>query len=276
MSTTYNYAKLDQPEVLKQLFSPKASSSQVPDHCEDMMISTDDDAQLHLRAFPSELKDKAVILYFHDGNEDVGDYTDIAAQFIKNMGTSVLVAEYRGFGLATGTSTTSNMMSDCQLLFDRALQWKKDNNFTGKFACMGRGIGCAPAIEVVHQNSKDTDALFIDSGFTFTLPVLEKLGIDVKALEISENDCFHNLEKIQEISQALYVIHMAQDEFIPMDNPSNLVPESLSKQKELQLVPGKADEGQTILDVTGNMYFEVMNRFTKLIGILRKKKVGVR
>ncbi len=276
MSTTYNYTKLDQPEVLEHFFRPQPPITTVPENSEDILIPTDDGNTLHIRAFPSELKDKTVILYFHDRDEQVADYTDIAAQFIKNLGTTVLFGEYRGFGLATGTPTVSTMMSDCQRIFTQALQWKKEHNYTGKFACMGRGIGCVPAIEVVSNNPKQTDALLIDSGFTFSIPVLEAMGIDVKTLGITEDDCFHNLEKIQHISQALYVIHMAIDDFIPMDNPSNLCAEAISRQKQFQLVPGRADVGQSILDVTGDMYFEVMNRFVKVIGNVRKKKVGIR
>lgn len=276
MSQSYAYDKLDQPEVLKHLFTPQPLSEEsLPTTCQDMTISSGDDITLHLRAFPSETKDKPVILYFHDGSEQVSQYTDIANQFIKQMGTSVLIAEYRGFGRSTGTPSVSNMMADSQLFFEKALQWKTDNGFTGKFAIMGKGLGCAPAIEVVHNNPKNTDALLIDSGFTFTLPVLESLGVDIGTLSLSEKDGFHNLEKIQTITKALYVIHMAKDDFIDMDNPANLVSEALSKQKELQLVPGKADN-ESILDVTGNMYFEVLNRFMKVIGVLRKKKVGVR
>lgn len=275
MSTPFTYSKLDHPEVLKHLFTPQTSSQPVPENGEEIMLKTADGCALHLRAFASEMKDKPVILMFHNGDEQVSDYTDIAGQFIKNMGTSVLVAEYRGYGLATGSATVTNMMADSQLFLEQALQWKEDNGFTGKFVCMGFGLGCAPAIEVVHNNAEQTDALFIDSGFTFTLPVLEALGIDVKSLNISEDDCFHNLEKIQKIDQALYVIHMGKDDFIDMANPSNLVSESCGRQKELQIVPGKA-ENCSILQVTGNMYFEVMNRFVKLIGIVRKKKVGVR
>lgn len=276
MSTTYSYEKLDQPEALKHIFQTKSSSDPAPDSGTDLMIDTADDCTLQLRAFPSEMKDKPVILFFHDQNEEVNDYNEIAAQYIKNMGTSFLIAGYRGYGQATGSPSVTTMMTDCQALFEKALQWKNDNNFTGKFICMGLGLGCVSAIEVVFNNPSKTDALLVDSGFTFSIPVLTAMGVDVKALNLTEDDGFHNLEKIRKIEKPLYVIHMAKDDFIHMDNASNLVSESLGKQKELQIVPGKADDNQSILEVTGNMYFEVMNRFVKMIGIVRKKKVGVR
>jgi len=274
MSTPYTYDKLDQESVTSHLFQPPVASTSKPDNCQDILIDTADGATVHLRAFGSDLKDKPVILLFHDGSEQVSDYTDIVALYIKNLGTSCLIAEYRGYGLASGTPSATTMLADSKLIFHKALEWKKANGYSGKMVCMGVGLGCTSAIEVVHNHPDQTDALMIDSGFTFTLPVLKAMGVDVAGLAIREEDCFHNLEKIREINKPLYVIHMGKDDFIPMDNPSNLVSESKGQQKEFQIVPGKADG--SILDTTGNMYFEVMGRFVKNIGIVRKKKVGVR
>ncbi len=275
MSTPYTYEKLDQPEVLKHLFQPpKPSSAPAPENSEDITIVTDDDCELHLRAFGSDNKEAPVILFFHGHDEQVGDYTDIAPQFNKQLGTSFLVAGYRGYGLSSGTPSATAIIADSQLFFARALQWKKDNGYTGKVIVMGRDLGCAPAIELAMNNPKQIDALMVDSGFAFTLPVLKAMGIDTDALGLTEDDGFHHFEKAQELTLALYVIHMAMDEFIDMSNPSNLVSEAKSRQKQLQIVPGRTKT--TIFDVTGDMYYEVMGRFVKNIGCIRKKKVGVR
>lgn len=274
MSTPYSYEKLDQKDLLKYLFSPEPSATPAPEGCEEIMIPTEDQCELHLRAFPSDIKDKPVILFFHGNAEQVSDYTDIAEQFKKHVGASFLAAEYRGYGLATGTPTATNMMHDCQLILDRALQWKNDNEYAGKFLVMGRSLGCVSAIELVHNNPEQIDALLIDSGFAYTLPVLETVGVDTAALNLTESDCFNNLEKIKHIDKPLYVIHGAKDDLILVDNASTLVSEALSIQKELQLVPGATHN--SIFADTGKMYYEIMNRFIKGIGIMRKKKVGVR
>ncbi len=274
MAQTYTYDKLDQPEILKHLFRPDPSPAPVPEHAEDMMIATGDDCDLHLRAFASDQKAKPVILFFHGNGEQVSDYTDIADKFNQQMGVSVLLAEYRGYGLATGIPTASAMMKDSQLLLKRGLQWQKDNGYTGKFLVMGRSLGSVSAIELTYTNPDKIDGLLVDSGFAYSIPVLQNIGIDTDALELSEDDCFKNLEKIRQIDKAFYSIHGAKDELIAVDNASTLVSEALSTQKEFQIVPG-ADHNSIFAD-TGDMYFEVMNRFVKNIGIMRKKKVGVR
>ncbi len=274
MSTSYTYEKLDHPDILKHLFHPEPSSAPVPQDCEEIMIPTEDQYTLHLRAFGSDNKEGGVILFFHGNGEQVSDYTDIAEQFKTQLGISFLAAEYRGYGLSTGTPTATNMMADCQLFFERALQWKEKNGYTGKFLMMGRSLGSACAIELVYSNPDQTDALLIDSGFAYTLPVLQSIGIDTAALNLTEADCFNNLEKIKHIDKATYVIHGAKDDLILVENASNLVSEALSIQKELQIVPGATHN--SIFSDTGKMYYEVMNRFIKGIGIMRKKKVGVR
>jgi hypothetical protein len=178
MSTSYTYEKLDQEVLLQHLFHPEPSSAPMPDNCEDIMIPTED-----------------------RNGEQGSDYTDIAEQFKKILGISFLAAEYRGYGLATGTPTATSMMQDCQLILKRTLQWKEDNGYNGKLLIMGRSLGCASAIELVHTNPKQVDALLIDSGFAYTIPVLQAVGVDTEALNITESDCFNNLPKIQVLSQ---------------------------------------------------------------------------
>lgn len=268
---TFSYTKLDAPEITNLLFHPQSDPGHAcPESATDLLIDTDDGGNLHLRCHPVADAVKAV-LFFHGNGELVSDYDDIALAFNK-LGVTFLAAEYRGYGLSTGEISASVMMADAEIYFNEARTFLDKNDFTGKFLVMGRSLGTAPAIDLAFRYPKIVKGLLIDSGFAFTLPLLENLGLDVQ--DMTEDDGFGNLAKIQKTGCSTYIIHGQKDEIISLENCSTLMSESEARQKEFQMVPGAGHN--TIFDVAGPMYFEVLQRFLKNVGIMRKKKSGIR
>jgi hypothetical protein len=166
------------------------------------------------------------------------------------------------------------MMTDCHAILDEVSSWRHKHGYTGKLLVMGRSLGSAPAIELAWAHPDLVDALLIDSGFAFTLPLLETIGVDVAAVGISEDDGFHNLDKIKKISMPTYIIHGQNDEIIALTNAMELIAESIAYQKEFQTVPRAGHN--TIMTAAGAMYYDVMGRFIDTIGKVRKKRSGVR
>ena len=268
---TFSYDNLDNPDITALLFHPQPDSGQpCPESATDLLIDTDDGACLHLRCHPVDNAQKA-ILFFHGNGEVVSDYDEIAQSF-NTLNVTFLVSEYRGYGLSTGEISASTMMADAEIYFNEAKKFLDKDGFTDKFMVMGRSLGTAPAIDLAFRFPKEISGLVIDSGFAFTLPLLQKFGFDIQ--ELTEKDGFGNLEKIQKIDCATYIIHGQKDEVISFDNCSNLISESAALQKEFQMVPGAGHNN--MFDVAGPMYFEVLQRFLKDVGIMRKKKSGVR
>lgn len=274
MATPYSYSKLDQPGVTEYIFHPtQAAPAPCPDGAEDIHLDVATDASLHLRVFPSGQAEAPCLLFFHGNGELVADYDDAAAMYTKR-GITFMAAEYRGYGLATGTPSASAMMADCHALLAAASAWQKDHGYTGKLLVMGRSLGSAPAIELAWAHPEQVAALLIDSGFAFTLPLLQTIGVDVDGLGLSEEDGFHNLDKIKKIAMPTYIIHGQHDEIIDITNATELIAESIALQKEFQTVPRAGHN--TIMAVAGPMYYEVMGRFIDTIGKVRKKRAGIR
>ncbi|MEN8140860.1 MAG: alpha/beta hydrolase [Thermodesulfobacteriota bacterium] len=264
--------KLDQPAVTSLLFHPRPASDTAAAAGRDAMVPVAG-AEIQVRYHLHDDLAKPAILFFHGNGEIVNDYDELAPGF-QEMGASLIVAEFRGYGLSTGSPTATTLLSDSEEVLAAVTKELAEKGFTGKLLVMGRSLGSAAAIHLAAQEATEIKALLIDSGFAFTLPLLETIGVDVAGLGLTEEDGFGNLEKIRKITMATYIIHGQHDEIISQTNASNLVAESGAQQKEFQIVPGAGHNN--ILQITGKMYFEVMGRFVKKIGIVRKKKKGVR
>ncbi len=274
MSTPYTYDKLDQPGVCEYIFHPTPPApSPCPEGAEDVLLEVADGVTLHLRIFAAADHDGPCLLFFHGNGETVADYDDAGPMYTKHDITFI-AAEYRGYGLATGIPTATTMLKDCHAILETVCAWRLSRGYTGKVLVMGRSLGSASALELAWAHPEEINALLIDSGFAFTLPLLETVGVDVEGLGLSEEDGFHNLDKIKKISMATYIIHGQNDEIISLTNASELIAESPALQKEFQTVPGAGHN--TLLSVAGPLYYEVMGRFINKIGKIRKKRSGVR
>lgn len=274
MSATYTYDKLDKSGVSEYIFHPTSpSEASSPEGAEDMHLDVGDGITLHLRFFPSTNLESPCLLFFHGNGETVADYDDVGAMYNQREITFI-AAEYRGYGLSKGQPSASTKMTDCHTILKAVCSWRKDHDHTGKLFVMGRSLGSASAIELAWAHPDIVDALLIDSGFANTLPLLERLGVDVASQGLTEEDGFHNLDKIKEISMATYIIHGQNDEIIDLSNASELISESPALQKEFQTVPGAGHK--TIMSVAGPMYYEVLGRFINNVGNVRKKRSGVR
>lgn len=265
-------AKLDNPDISALIFHPRPDTSASPANAEDTMVTVPD-AEIHVRYHLLDDLTKPAVLFFHGNGEIVSDYDDIAPEF-QQMGVSFIAADYRGYGRSSGTPSATTILADGETVLLAVEKALKEKGFSGKLLVMGRSLGSAVAIHLADSFPARLQGLLIDSGFTFTMPLLETIGVDVAALQLTEEDGFNNLEKIQRITMATYILHGQKDEIIDLDNASHLIAESAAQQKEFQMVPGAGHNN--IFQITGKMYFDVLKRFVDKIGIVRKKKAGVR
>ncbi len=273
MQPQYSYEKMDQPKVRSLMFYPRPDDNNPrPDTAQDQLLDIDGE-KVHIRYHLIKNQQAPVILFFHGNGEIVADYDDIAEGY-KEQQVSFIAAEYRGYGLSSGTPSASNMMHDAHTIFAAVTQKLTTLNYSGKLLVLGRSLGSAPAIELAATYPEQIKGLVLDSTFAFTLPVLQAIGIDVDAAELTEDDGFHNIEKIRTISLPTYMIHGQVDDIIELNNAAELQMECAAQQKQFQTVPGAGHN--TIMNVAGNMYFEILQRFINDLGQMRRKRKGVR
>ncbi len=269
MGDQFGYAKLDQPGVIQLLFHPRKDvDSNPPPGAIDYDIVVEEGVQIGARFHMAGLEDPN-ILFFHGNGELVSDYDSIGPMYNEH-GLSLLAVDYRGYGRSGGMPTVTFMMRDAHVIFKEVRSWLKDENRTGPLVVMGRSLGSACALELAASYQEDISGLIIDSGFPDTVPLLNCLGVDTKALGITEEDGLKNIQKIAQVVKPTLIIHAQHDQFIPVMTAEILQVQCAARSKEFRMVPG-ADHN-TILSRTGKLYFELIKRFTNKIEGKREKR----
>ena len=103
---------------------------------------------------------------FHGNAGNIGHRVPIAKILEENSGCSVLMLEYRGYGMSTGVPDEEGLMIDAQT----GLDWLRNNESTkrNKIIIYGQSIGGAVAIQLVAKNQKDGDIVGLILENTFT------------------------------------------------------------------------------------------------------------
>lgn len=100
---------------------------------------------------------KSTVMMFHGNAGNIGHRLPIARVLEENVGCNVLMLEYRGYGLSTGTPNEEGLMIDAQAGLDYIRQSKetKDNSLI----IYGQSLGGAVAIQLVAKNQVAGDVI---------------------------------------------------------------------------------------------------------------------
>lgn len=263
-----DYSSLDRPEVLGRLFHPRREWRGVDrgGPSLDVLIPVENDVVIGGR-FHMTGKDAANILFFHGNGEIVADYDDLAPLY-NRMGINFLAVDYRGYGQSTGNPTVTAMMQDCHVIFRFVKDWLRENGYGGRLIPMGRSLGSASAAEIASNYEDGIDALVIESGFAYAIPLLELLGIDAASIGFREEKGFRNADKLRRFEKPLLIIHAEFDHIIPFSDATALYEACPSRDKTLLRIPGANHN-----DIFARGLTEYMSSVKKLVDSLRK---GVR
>ena len=233
-----DYSAFDRPEILRFLFHPRSEESISPpiEDAKDFNISVEDDVVIGARLHHFD-KAAPVILFFHGNGEIVSDYNDLGPMY-SSIGSNFLPVDYRGYGRSTGTPTVTGMMRDCHAVFDYFRRWFSTHGYTGALIVMGRSLGSASALELATSYPDEIDGLIIDSGFAYFTPLLKLLGVNIKAMEIREQEGLRNIDKIQNFYKPSRFIHAEYDHIIPFSDAQALFDACPASDKKLLKIPG--------------------------------------
>ncbi len=232
-SLNSNYSALDRPEISMYLFHPRADMRITN---RDVMIPVGNNVVIGARLHTAG-KSAPNILFFHGNGEIVADYDDLG-QMYNQSGINFFPVDYRGYGRSTGKPTVTTMMQDCHLIFQFVENWLKENGHSGPLILMGRSLGSASVLELAAHYKDRFDALIVESGFAYAAPLLQLLGVNVKALGFKEEEGFRNADKIRSFDKPTLIIHAEYDHIIPFSDGQALHDASPSQDKTLLKIPG--------------------------------------
>jgi alpha-beta hydrolase superfamily lysophospholipase len=202
--------------------------------------------------------DSPAILYYHGNGEIAADY-DYIAEYYTHLGITLLVIDYRGYGVSDGTPTASNLLTDAVTVFNAVGGILESNGLSPKqLYVMGRSLGSAAAIEVALHAGERLAGLIIESGFAETFPLLARLGVEVQGAD-EERDGAGNALKISQITTRTLIIHGQDDMLIPAAQGLLLYRCCGAQDKQLVLI---ANAGHNNLMMVGrSQYFDAIQTF---------------
>lgn len=232
-----DYSILDIRSVNRYLFYPRGGEPIPPssDQVKTILIPVEEKVivggKCHIvdRSAPN-------ILFFHGNGEIVSDYDDFASFFLE-VGFNFLPVDYRGYGFSTGIPFVTAMMRDCHIIFRHVADWLFREGMYAPLVVMGRSLGSASALEIASHYGEKLGGMIIDSGFAYTGPLLENLGLDISAIGFIEENGLKNLSKISRFHKPALIVHGENDEIIDVSEARKLYESCPAEEKRLLVIP---------------------------------------
>lgn len=172
---------------------PKPSDFGMTDY-EDLRIPTPDGESLS--AFfirPSNKrasKPNVTIIMFHGNAGNIGHRAPIAQVLEQTLNCNVLMVEYRGYGLSTGTPDETGLKIDGQTALDY-VRLRAETRDT-KIVVYGQSLGGAVAIHLVARNQKkgDIKGLILENTFMSIRKLIPRfVGPGIVGMSYGRGEC---------------------------------------------------------------------------------------
>lgn len=243
---------LDHPFFNERYFFPR--DAQVP---EPFWVENGDvrlSCYYHLRNEHPEAK---TVIYFHGNGEVVSDYMELFVPLFEQLGYNLLLAEYRGYSMSTGTPALVTMMEDVEKVIE-AVQLPPE-----RIVLYGRSIGSLFVTQGVWKYP-DIAGLIIESGIAVLLERVlmrlrpEDLGVTMEQLEQEIDTHFNHPEKLKNYKGKTLVMHARNDSLVHCAHGQKLH-EWAPEPKQLKIF--EQGDHNDIFYVNADDYFKTVFEF---------------
>jgi len=251
-----DYALLDRRDLVRGLFYPRRDASGPPLGAVDHRIEVEEGVQVAGRFYAADPSCPA-LLFFHGNGEIASDY-DMIAPAYHQIGASLFVADYRGYGGSDGAPSFSSLIFDAHPVLAYFHALLDEQGFTGKRFAMGRSLGSLPAAELAATAHERLAGLIIESGAPDLTRLRQRAGIPESDLEVTALVEAH-AARLAPIDLPVLQIHGEWDEIIPLEYGVAFHESLETEAKQLVIVPGA---GHNDIGWVGReLYFEALARF---------------
>ena len=241
--------------VERQVFFPDTTIEHTPADFdlpfEDIWFTSSDSVRLHGWLIPASSPDR--LLLFCHGNAGNISHRLENVRLLHNMGISVFIFDYRGYGRSHGSINEKGFYLDSEAAYEVARLWAEKHR--AKLVVFGRSLG---GIAATHLGAtKKCDGLILESTFT-------NMGAMASAhypLPFAERLLKHRLNAVGEIVQVrvpVLFFHGDKDRIVPIKLGRELF-EAAPDPKEFVTITG-AGHNDTYF-VGGPDYFKKIGNF---------------
>lgn len=235
----------DRDAFNESLFFPRPDVTEPPAGAEDRYCDVGD-AQLHIRIHHAHGA-RCTLLLFHGNGEVVSDYDQAAARFAA-IGAALAIADFRGYGASTGTSTLRTAIHDARPIADATPG--------APLIVMGRSLGGAAAHELFAHPNDRMAGVVLESAFFELDGLIRRRGLaPPAAYSDEERAAFEPAGKIARGTLPLLVLHGAADDVVVPAEARGA--HAAARDAELVFVPGR---GHNDLHA-GQVYWDALGAF---------------
>jgi len=201
---------------------------------EPLTLTTRDDEQLDAWFIPADPA-RGVVLFCH-GNAGNISHRLVSIQLFNELGLSVLIFDYRGYGQSTGKPTEKGTYRDADAAWDYLVEQR---GIPAEHVILfGRSLGASIAADLATRQS--AAGLILESGFTSVPDVAAKLypWLPVRWFSRYQYDA---RKKLANIHSPVLIAHSRDDEIISYSNGERLFEAANEPKQFLQLRGGHND-----------------------------------
>ena len=180
----------------------------IPLDYENIALTTEDNVKLHAWWVPSE-SSRATLLFLHGNAGNISHRLE-SIKIFNQLGLSVFILDYRGYGLSEGKPSEQGTYLDAEA----ALLYLKNNLDIqdNEIIIFGRSLGGGVASWLAEKQS--TAALIIESTFT-SIEDMGKHYYPYLPIKLISRIKYASNNRMQNIKSPLLVIHSKDDDIVP-------------------------------------------------------------
>ena len=201
---------------------------------EDVSIETADGVKLHGWFIAGQ--SSRVLLFFH-GNAGNISHRLVSIRHFLDLGLSVLIIDYRGYGQSEGRATEKGMYSDADAAWRYLVEGR--GVAASEIVVFGRSMGASVASRLAAQ--QEPLALIVESSFTSVPDIAQDLYPWLPARWLSRLS-HATSDYIQDVQCPVLVIHSRDDEIIPFHHGEAIFA-AANEPKRLLAIRGTHNNG---------------------------------
>jgi fermentation-respiration switch protein FrsA (DUF1100 family) len=210
----------------------------------DVTLPVAGEQTLHGWWMPAARADAKLVLYFH-GNEGNVSTSIGETALLRQLGYSVLVVDYRGYGESDGAYPSErSVYEDAEAALDALV---RDWRFHSKnIYVYGHSLGAAVAIDLAARHP-ELGGLIVESAFTsiYDMARLDsKYGIFPVGLLLNQR--FESIKKVAHLELPVLYIHGTADRVVPYSMGLALYEQSGGRKRFVAVAGGGHDDNAAV------------------------------
>ena len=205
---------------VRMIFAPTRELSATPASMalpfEDVSIAVEPGVTVHGWYLPAngstvDAENSKTVLFFHGNAGNISHRLE-TARFLVELGASVLLLDYRGYGRSEGSPSEDGLYADA----GAAYEWlsREKNLSADDIVLFGRSLGGAVAVELASR--QPCGGVIVESSFTSLVDMGRRLYPYVPVGTVLRYR-FDSAAKMGQLRCPVLVAHSPDDELIPYD-----------------------------------------------------------